>query len=47
MPTLRGGINDEFDLLSNTYFDFETIDNQLNSLNATLFIKLHPVQVFT
>ena len=47
MPTLRGGINDEFNLLSNTYFDFETIDNQLNSLNATLFIKLHPVQVFT
>ena len=47
MPTLRGGINDEFDLLSNTYFDFETIDNQLNSLNSTLFIKLHPVQIFT
>ena len=47
MPTLRGGINDEFNLLSDSDFDFESIDSQLNSLNATLFIKLHPVQVFT
>ena len=47
MPTLRGGINDNFNLLAPHYFDFDTIDSQLNSLNATLFIKLHPVQAFT
>ena len=44
VPTLRGGINDEFYLLSN--FDFKSTDNQLNVLNAKLFIKLHPVQIF-
>ena len=47
MPTLRGVMNDEFNLLSNSDFDFESIDKRLSSLNVTLFIKLHPVQVFT
>tara|TARA_B100001059_G_scaffold236603_1_gene288178 strand:- start:7343 stop:8539 length:1197 start_codon:yes stop_codon:yes gene_type:complete len=49
MPTLRGVMNDEFNLLSNSNFDFdfELIDKRLSSLNVTLFIKLHPVQVFT
>ena len=41
MPTLRGDINDEFKLLSNYGFDFNSIDSQLGLLNATLFIKLH------
>lgn len=47
MPTLRGGINDEFNLLSKEYFDFKLIDRQLHTLNANLYIKLHPVQVFS
>ena len=47
MPTLRGDINDEFKLLSNYGFDFNSIDGQLGLLNATLFIKLHPVQIFS
>lgn len=47
MPTLRGNMNDEFKLLSDADFDFEGIDAQLEFLNVTLFIKLHPVQVFT
>lgn len=47
MPTLRGNINDEFNLLSNSGFDFKSIDDRLDLLNATLFIKLHPVQIFS
>ena len=47
MPTLRGGMNDEFNLLSNSHFDFVSIDEHLNAIGASLFIKLHPVQVFT
>lgn len=44
MPTLRGGSGDCFELLSD--FDFFGADKYLNEMNALLYIKLHPVQLF-
>lgn len=47
MPTFRGDVGSEFNLLKSTGFDFEKINSLMKSLNSVFYIKVHPVQVFS
>jgi len=47
MPTFRGNVGSEFKLLIASGFDFKKVDALLKDLNLELYIKLHPVQVFS
>lgn len=46
MPTYRGEIGSEFNLLEKTGFDYVRFDKLLELNRAKFYIKLHPVQVF-
>ncbi len=46
MPTFRGEPGSEFRLLGGAGFDFEGMDTFLKTIDAHLYIKLHPVQRF-
>jgi len=47
MPTFRGNIGSEFSLLESSNFDFDKANTFMKSINAELFIKLHPVQIYS
>lgn len=47
MPTFRGEVGSEFPLLSQAGFDFDIVNDKLKKLDIDLYIKLHPVQVFS
>jgi CDP-glycerol glycerophosphotransferase len=47
MPTFRGDIGSEFSLLESSNFDFDKANKFMKSINAVLFIKLHPVQIYS
>jgi len=47
MPTFRGEIGSEFQLLKNSKFDFEKTNKYMKELNALLYIKIHPVQIYS
>ena len=47
MPTFRGAVGSEFNLLEESGFDFAKMDEVLHSNDIILFIKIHPVQRFT
>lgn len=47
MPTFRGAVGSEFALLQGSGFDYAKADALMRDIGATLYIKLHPVQVFS
>lgn len=47
MPTFRGQPNSEFQLLQKTGFDYTKADALLQEFGGRLYIKLHPVQLFS
>lgn len=44
LPTFRGAVGSEFTLLESSAFDYEKYAAELAAINASLDIKLHPVQ---
>jgi CDP-glycerol glycerophosphotransferase (TagB/SpsB family) len=47
MPTFRGTVGSEFQLLQASGLDYPRADSILKEIGAELYIKLHPVQVFS
>lgn len=46
MPTLRGAAGTQFDIFAKSELDFQELDSILGAQGHTLYIKLHPVQVW-
>lgn len=47
MPTYRGGVGSEFTLFAESGFEFAAVDRACETIGIDLYIKLHPVQVFS